>query len=204
MVRRTKAEAEQTRECILDAAEEMFFEHGVSRTTLEKIAKAAGVTRGAIYWHFQNKADLYDAMLDRIRLPFHGSLATLSEESEQDPIDQIRNVMIEALNRIATNEQHFRILMIVFHRSEYIDELNPAVCRHEESKNEAISFLEQGFVRAKEKGLLKADLDPRLAAAALNAYVGGLISQYLLHPEQCDLSKKSQVLIDIMLDGFRA
>src|ERR1700712_1304134 len=57
MVRRTKEEAAETRNSILDAAERVFFEKGVSRTTLADIALEAGVTRGAIYWHFANKGD---------------------------------------------------------------------------------------------------------------------------------------------------
>jgi len=48
MVRRTKEEAEQTRDQILDAAEILFFERGVAHTSLEQIARAAGVTRGAV------------------------------------------------------------------------------------------------------------------------------------------------------------
>ena len=58
MVRRTKEEAQETRNSILDAAERVFFEKGVSRTSLADIAQAAGVTRGAIYWHFAHKSDL--------------------------------------------------------------------------------------------------------------------------------------------------
>ena len=54
MVRKTKEEAEQTRKDILNAARIVFHECGVSRSSLEKIAKAAGVTRGAIYWHFKD------------------------------------------------------------------------------------------------------------------------------------------------------
>jgi TetR/AcrR family acrAB operon transcriptional repressor len=55
MARRTKEEAAATRESILDAAEQLFVKQGVSRTTLQHIATAAGVTRGAIYWHFNDK-----------------------------------------------------------------------------------------------------------------------------------------------------
>ena len=56
---RTKAEAEETRNSILSAAERVFFEKGVSTASLDDVAKAAGVTRGAIYWHFSNKTDLF-------------------------------------------------------------------------------------------------------------------------------------------------
>ena len=58
MPRKTKEEAQETRQRILDAAERVFQMQGVSRTSLAHIADAAGVTRGAIYWHFRNKADL--------------------------------------------------------------------------------------------------------------------------------------------------
>ena len=69
MARRTKEEAFETRQSIIDAAEKCFHEKGVSRASLTDIAQAAGVTRGAIYWHFQGKADLLDALFQRIHMP---------------------------------------------------------------------------------------------------------------------------------------
>ncbi|MBL8522861.1 MAG: TetR family transcriptional regulator, partial [Betaproteobacteria bacterium] len=69
MVRRTKEEAQETRNRLLDTAEHVFNERGVSRTSLAEIAEAAGVTRGAIYWHFKNKLDLFNAMMERVILP---------------------------------------------------------------------------------------------------------------------------------------
>ena len=57
-MRRTKEEAENTRTAILTAAELLFLKKGVSHTSLEQIARQAGVTRGAVYWHFQNKAQI--------------------------------------------------------------------------------------------------------------------------------------------------
>jgi TetR/AcrR family acrAB operon transcriptional repressor len=61
MARRTKEDALATRDSILDAAELLFVEQGVSRTTLQHIATAAGVTRGAIYWHFLDKGAMFNA-----------------------------------------------------------------------------------------------------------------------------------------------
>ena len=63
MARRTKQEAQATRSHILDTAELVFEQRGVSGTSLGEIAKAAGLTRGAIYWHFKDKADLFNACL---------------------------------------------------------------------------------------------------------------------------------------------
>ena len=47
----------------------MFRERGVTRTSLAEVATAAGMTRGAVYWHFKDKADLFRAMCDRATLP---------------------------------------------------------------------------------------------------------------------------------------
>ncbi|MDS7773050.1 TetR family transcriptional regulator, partial [Klebsiella oxytoca] len=56
MARKTKQQALETRQHILDVALRLFSQQGVSSTSLAAIAKAAGVTRGAIYWHFKNKS----------------------------------------------------------------------------------------------------------------------------------------------------
>ncbi|HMB16316.1 MAG TPA: TetR family transcriptional regulator, partial [Pelovirga sp.] len=61
-MRRSKEEAQQTRKKIIEAAEDVFFHRGIARTTLEQIARAAGVTRGAIYWNFANKVDLINVV----------------------------------------------------------------------------------------------------------------------------------------------
>ena len=70
-MRRTKEEAAQTRAALLDAAEQLFAERGVSRTSLADIAAAAGVTRGAVYWHFRNKSELLDAINSEMLLRYH-------------------------------------------------------------------------------------------------------------------------------------
>lgn len=202
MARRTKAEAEYTRAAILDAAEQLFYKQGVSRTTLEKIAQAAGVTRGAIYWHFQNKADLFTAMLERINIPFQQLLDELNDNTELDPLSKLRNLMIQSLQLITSSDQHHRVLTIVFYRCEYIDELNPGVCRQEELEKARLSQIEQILFRAQQAGLLHPQVNPVVAAKALHAYMGGLIANYLLKPDECDLSH-IPALIDIIFAGLR-
>ena len=54
---------------LLDAAEYRFQSQGVSRTSLQAIAQRAGTTRGAVYWHFTDKTDLFNAMIERVSLP---------------------------------------------------------------------------------------------------------------------------------------
>src|SRR4051812_29096202 len=93
MARRTKIQTEQTREGILDAARATFLERGLTGTTLEDVASAAGVSRGAIYWHFANKKALFDAMRSRVCLPTidRTDTTTLSIETRNDgdPLDAV-------------------------------------------------------------------------------------------------------------------
>lgn len=66
MARKTKQQARETRQLILDVALRLFSQQGVSSTSLATIAKAAGVTRGAIYWHFKNKSDLFNEIWELV------------------------------------------------------------------------------------------------------------------------------------------
>lgn len=202
MARKTKVAAEETREQLLDAAEKMFYQHGVSRTTLEKIAAAAGVTRGAIYWHFENKSMLFSAMLERIRLPFQQMLGELDSMQHADPLAQLRTVLIHSLERIAYCEQHQRVLSVVFHRCEYIDELNPAVSKQEELDRAATAVISRALQRARLAGMLQDNIDPDLTASAIHAYIGGLIRKFLLQPDFCDLTHAT-AYVDVMLQGIK-
>ncbi|WP_022946211.1 TetR family transcriptional regulator [Pseudoalteromonas ruthenica] len=203
MVRRSKADAEQTRSAILDAAEHQFYQHGVSRTTLAHIASTAGVTRGAIYWHFDNKADLFNAMLDRIRLPFRQMLSELQSANDLSALAQIKDVMHRALVIVQQDPQYHRVLTVVFHRCEYVDELNPAVQQQEQLNQEVQDTLTLAFARALENGELNPAIEPRVAAAAMNSLVGGLISKFLQHPGYIDLIEQAQALLDTLFLGIK-
>ena len=62
-MRRTKEEAAVTRATLLKTALAVFSATGYAAATLDDVAKAANVTRGAIYWHFKSKADLYNTLV---------------------------------------------------------------------------------------------------------------------------------------------
>ena len=63
-MKKTKEDMLITKQDILNAGFDCFFEKGFAATSLEAVAKQAGVTRGAIYWHFKNKMELYSAVVD--------------------------------------------------------------------------------------------------------------------------------------------
>src|SRR5437762_392714 len=103
MVRRTKLEAAATREALLDSALRLFRDRGVARTSLSDVASAAGLTRGAVYWHFRDKADLFDALCGRVTLPMEAMLAGASEVRQADPLGALRALAVHGLTRLAAD-----------------------------------------------------------------------------------------------------
>ncbi|MDD4882739.1 MAG: TetR family transcriptional regulator, partial [Gallionellaceae bacterium] len=134
MARRTKEEAQETRALILDTAENVFRDKGVSRTSLAEIAQQAGVTRGAIYWHFENKADLFTAMCDRATLPLEALLENMADPDQPDPLGLLRRAGVQALAMVEQDGRCRRVFEILTLKCEYVDELAPNVQRRRECR----------------------------------------------------------------------
>ncbi|MGP9658116.1 TetR family transcriptional regulator, partial [Halomonas sp. AOP31-B1-25] len=124
---RRKADAERTREAILDAAETTFLAQGVSRTTLAHIAQAAGVTRGAIYWHFEDKATLFNALLERVRLPLDGIVEDAVARLADTPAECLRDIAQSSLAAICHDLPLQRAATIVLHRCEKLEDDHPRI-----------------------------------------------------------------------------
>ena len=122
MVRKTKAEAEQTRLHIIAAARRVFRERGVSRTSLEKVAEAAGVTRGAVYWHFADKAALFFAMRDSSLVAIQQADLLLVSPDIRDPLDAIEQSLLFFFETLRSNAEVQETFEIMSLRCEYVDE----------------------------------------------------------------------------------
>lgn len=199
MVRRTKNEAEETRSRILDAAERLFSERGVSRTSLEDVAQAASVTRGAIYWHFKDKRDLFAAMVARVTLPMEAMVAASSEQSVADPIASLRASAVNALRRTATDPQVQRVFDVVTHKCEYLGEMAGVNRRISAVQKGCVDRAEQAIRNAIKRGQLPASVNPRLAAIGLDSLLYGLISNWLANPAYLALERQAEAMIDLFL-----
>lgn len=196
MVRKTKEEALETRNLILDAAETVFGAQGVSSTSLNEVARAAGMTRGAIYWHFKNKADLFNAMLERVILPMEEFVFKADDESLDDPVSYIRCSALRIMDDLTRQERTLRVFEIIKHKVELTGDMLPAKERQLSSRQQCISNFHKGFDNAKSKGLLPESLDSRSAAIGLHCLIDGLISTWVLAPQNFDLNEQAKFAID--------
>ena len=204
MVRRPRDEAAETRNAIIDAAERVFSERGVSHTSLEDIAKAAGVTRGAIYWHFRNKSELFTAMVNRVSLPIEEMAGRFSEDDARDPLELLKETAVHALKRTATDPQCQRVFDIVTHKCEYVEDMAGVKARLSTIKSGCVACTEKGIRNAIRRGQLPKMLDARLAAVGLDALVFGLISNWLADRNYVKLERDAEALIDRYLSGLGA
>jgi len=196
MARKTKAEAAATRESILDAAEQVFFDKGVARASLEQIAHTAGVTRGAIYWHFRNKQDVLDAMLERVRAPLGEMLE--SARADGGSIDNLKAMCVLALRKLAEDKHYFRVHYILLHRNESDQALN----RHREFSASAITQLIEVMKLPENRKRLRSHLTPEQAAYLLHTQMLGLFFHWLTAPEQWPLGDTAPTLIETVFFGL--
>jgi TetR/AcrR family acrAB operon transcriptional repressor len=201
--RRTKDEALATRNRILDAAERVFSARGVSRTSLQDIAEAAGVTRGAIYWHFRDKSDLFTAMVSRVTLPMENLVARSSEQAVSNPLAELKSAAIYALKRTATDARCQRVFDVVVHKCEYLDEMAGVKRRLHDTQKGCVGRAERAIRNAIRRGLLPAHINPRLAAIGLDSLIYGLISNWLANRDYVALARDAEALVDQYLEGLK-
>lgn len=204
MARRTKEDAQRTRDRILDMAEREFQRRGVSRTSLEQIASAAGVTRGAIYWHFRNKSDLFNAMMNRVTLPLEAEILRSGERTLDDPVAQIRGSYLAALRATVNDPKARRLFEVALFKVEHGNALRGVRERRLSGLRNRVANVERGFRRAARLGLLRSTLPPRTAAMAMESLVDGLITNWLLEPLSFDLVRVGEQAIDAYLRGLSA
>lgn len=208
MARRTKEEALATRHKLLDAAEYLFQQQGVSRTSLQDIARHAGATRGAVYWHFKDKADLFNAMMERVTLPMEESFnheGTGPEEASDtsaNALHRIRHATVNALKQIVTDAQTRRVFEVATHKVEYVEELQAVRLRHLAVRNGFLSRIEQSMDTASRQTNLKLAMPASTAAQGLHALIDGLIQNWLLDPEAFDLLDVGQCAMNAYLRGL--
>lgn len=202
MARRTKEEARETRSRILDAAESVFYDKGVAHASLEDIAAAAEVTRGAIYWHFKDKAELFDAMMQRVVLPVEEMLESADRCGGAKPLELLRRATIDVLLRTAKDPRMQRVFEIAYHKCEYVGDATGVRDRHVASQNDCLKTIEAGFRACVVCGELPKSVNAREAAIGAMSLVSGLIANWVLAPGSFSLKKHAEPLVNAYFRGL--
>lgn len=197
MVRKTKFATEQTRQQIIAAARAVFAERGVSRTTLAQIASKAGVTRGAIYWHFANKPALFFAMMEQVSLPLIDRMdESLLASGRGDALQGIRSHMRYVLRLIEEDAIARTTFEIINLKCEYVDEFASLDTQMIKSGCNFMTVLACAYKNAHKNNLLHDGAAPELLALETFAFMKGLIRLWLSDTDGTVIRKKARRLID--------
>jgi TetR/AcrR family acrAB operon transcriptional repressor len=202
MARRTREEALATREQLLDAAERVFRERGVGHATLAEVADAAGVTRGAVYHHFDSKAELFEAMVDRADMPMDAAFDP-AEVAVPDPLGAVRERAVRALLHLASSPRVRSVFEVVFLRCEYTDELAAVERNRLKEREHCLGICGSLLDQAVARGQLPRKTDTRTASLLLFALIGGLMREWVQAPRSFDLKAVAPQFVDLFLAGLR-
>lgn len=200
MARRTKAEADETRTKLLDAAEEVFFEKGVSRTSLGDIAQRAGATRGAVYWHFKDKVDVFSSMLARVCMPFDEICDDIY--GDQPPLERIRKSIRNVCEGLVADERRRKVFDTAMFKMEYIGELAAVRERHIEAAQVSCAKFTEDLTRASEELNVALPMPAQTAAQGLHALFVGLIHNWVLNGASFSLIDTGCMSVDAYLSGL--
>lgn len=201
MARRTKEDAVATRSGLLDAAEQVFLEQGVSRASLAAIAEQAGATRGAVYWHFKDKLDLFNAMIDRVTLPLEQVVyGDGVGQAGGAPLPRICRVMYVLLHGLA-HEHLRRVFTIMMHRVEFVGEFVALQARHTASMDECSGKLALDMEAAAAQHGVVLRYSPQLLARGLSSLLDGLMHSWLIGGQSFDLLQDGFAAIQVYLMG---
>lgn len=190
-MRRTRQQALDTRAKIINAAERAFFLHGVARTSLDDIAKEAGVTRGAVYGHFKNKEAVFHAMFEYFDLPLDPFLISPCHE-DGDPLPQLRADLRRRLHDAIRIARTRRLYIIAFTKCESAPETEHFCERIHMAGLRAEMQIDATLRCAVARGQLRANLDTYQAANFIHAALSGFFRKRLV----MSLSTKIDAEID--------
>ncbi len=200
-MRQTKADTERTREALLDAAEMLFWQRGPAMASVLDIARGAGLTRGAFYYHFKDKRAVFEALLDRARA-HETKLPDDLENRPGDALGTLRDFCKNVFELFIEDQLQQRMFGIVMHRSEALGDLEPLARERREEICRSVRAYQRLLEWAEEDGRLSPNWTSEIAAATLYSTLIGLIDQWMRAPDRFDARNMGIACLDQLFAAF--
>lgn len=189
-MRRTKEDAEKTRQTVLEAALTLFSRDGYSLTTLSRIAKEAGCSRGPIYWHFQTKDDLYEAVLAYSQEPLEALVAEC-RAMQDTPIDGLNHFIERWLGLLANDRKYRQSFEILLNKTELTEAMNRTLKRERQLTKSIIAMFQTLLVQAREDGQITSEEAPEDLGLLSYTYLMGITQTWLFSPRLFSLKQQT-------------
>jgi AcrR family transcriptional regulator len=182
------------------AAMQVFADNGFEKTTIDEVARAAGVGKGTVYEYFANKAELIEGCLGSL-IGEHMGLFEPPADDDLTAVETLRQVtgtMVAAMSQVGTHYRFFIEYMLYASRNP---SGNAIMAQMLDTFRQLFTAL---FERGKAAGELRPDLDSASAAAAYAAWFDGAIFHWMTSPEGPSLERMADQYLELMLRGMLA
>jgi TetR/AcrR family acrAB operon transcriptional repressor len=200
-MRRTKEEALVTRENVLTSALEVFSHFGYSAARLEDIARAANVTRGAIYHHFGNKEELYKALVTE-RSAGINQLAEEIISQGGTSIEIIRRLLISLFEYAEENEEYRALLELAVSKVELTEGLDSIREDTVKGRRHLAVIFQELLSQGIQAGTIRPDLPVEFSAWGLVSFMNGVGLIWIQDPDAFSLREGGEALVDTFLKGI--
>ena len=181
-MRKTKENAQITKKQIMAVAVGLFLQKGFSITTLDEIAQQANVTRGAIYWHYKDKLDIVNELIETEHQNLKGLLQKIFDENISS-FDKIEKIIEEIVNNFFDNKSFQDFIELTWFKIEYTH-----LSRLRSSKAELTGFFIENFnkvvVEAQRIGVIKNEVNASDITITIINMINGMYRLFFILPEQ--------------------
>ncbi len=197
---RARRKAERPGE-ILEAAFEEFAQRGFAATRLEDIAERAGVTRGAVYFYFENKEEVFVAMVRELSRPLHAEIEVFLAD-RPGPAPEMLRSYLRFVYQIAVDDQRSReLLRLLIAEANWFPEM----------LDEQFRMVWGPFVDTFQKVLQEGAIQGELRAAPVQEFPEQIVGPALLfniwillfgERKPLDPERHFEAAIDLILHGL--
>jgi TetR/AcrR family acrAB operon transcriptional repressor len=183
-MRRTKEEAAKTRASIVSAALQCFDRFGIAGSTLDQIAAHAGVTKGAVYHHFDSKGAILHELRRHVSVPLLDEADTdLLHEAGHTPLERIERFLAGFLDTMSRDAHTRGALNVMQFKCEYVNGLSAEMADMVRNNDRLLAALRKAYRHARTRGELARAITPDVAAIETLMFLAGLVRLWLLHSE---------------------
>ncbi|MBV0934618.1 TetR family transcriptional regulator [Marinobacterium weihaiense] len=202
MARKTPEEAARTRRHLIDTALVLFSRQGIENTTLKQVAAAAGVTHGALYWHFRNRADLLQHIHHHQALPFEAHYLEQRQGVHQDALAALRLYVQGVLTAFVRQPAMAALYRVFYMPSAPIADLSALQAELIQNRRQWCDQLRYFLKQARKQKQLPKNCAPRATAFLMQTALEGVLQAWLRSEGEFDLNQQGEALLSLLLGGL--
>ena len=202
MARKTREESENTKALILKSALDCFYEKGFSRTSFDDIASRINLTKGAVYWHFKNKAELLAGLLQQsIEIKRKALGGPLQPPST---LDELRSFFVTEAKYIENNPDVQKFIFFSLFQVEWSDTVfNEVQAKTGKIRDFHFKIIKRALSNAKKNNEISQQADINQISILMVCSWRGLINTFVCKEMNFSLSQAFQEGFDLIMEKIK-